>query len=83
MKPKKSVLSQKPVLKKKKPLKAKSLLKKSTSKPAIKKSGLSEAADIHERAQWRKEKRDYWSSRFRRILADIAIKPKAKKSSFF
>jgi len=83
MKPKKSVLSQKPVFKKKKPLKAQSLLKKSTSKPEIKKSVLSEAADRNERAQWRKEKRDYWSSRFRRILADIAIKPKAKKSSFF
>lgn len=83
MKLKKSVLHQKPVFKKKKPLKAGSLRKKQTPEPAIKKSLSSETSDAHERTQWRKEKRDYWSGRFRKVLADIAIKPKVKKPSFF
>ncbi len=83
MKTKKQILSQKTVFKKKKPLKTASLLKKPTSKPAIKKLIPVEVADARERAEWKKEKRDYWSSRFRKVLAEIAVKPKVKKSSFF
>ncbi len=37
-----------------------------------------EAREASEQLEWRKEKREYWSSRFRKVLADIALKPKQK-----
>ncbi len=83
-KPKKSITSEKVVFKKKKSLKASSLLKKPPP-PHVKKLVSVELAETNERerTEWRKEKREYWSGRFRKILAEIAVKPKAKKSSFF
>jgi hypothetical protein len=83
-KSKKLAPPEKAVFKKKNPLvKASSLLKKTVSKPPIKKLIPPELTESNERTEWRKEKREYWSSRFRKILAEIAVKPKAKKSSFF
>ncbi|MEK7286258.1 MAG: hypothetical protein AAB035_03050 [Nitrospirota bacterium] len=38
--------------------------------------------EVRERTEWKKEKRDYWSNRFRKVLAEIAIRPKVKKSNF-
>jgi hypothetical protein len=86
IKPKKSITSEKAVFKKKKSLKSSSSLLKKPA-PPIKKLVSVELTETktneRERTEWRKEKREYWSSRFRKILAEIAIKPKAKKSSFF
>jgi len=85
MKLKKSVLSEKTekTVVKKKPLQASSLRKKVSSKPPVKQLMTPELAESNERTEWRKEKREYWSGRFRKILAEIPVKPKAKKSSFF
>jgi len=80
---KNSVFSQKTIVAtKKKPSKAASLLKKTPSTPT-KKLISPEIAETNERNEWRKEKREYWGDRFRKILADIAVRPKPKKSSFF
>jgi len=73
---------------KKTPLKPLALASASLSKKVAVKSPVkilvpSEATEAHERIEWRKEKREYWSGRFRKVLAEIAVKPKAKKSSFF
>lgn len=59
-------------------------LHKETSpvKAGLKKSSSPEAEDARARAEWKKEKRDYWSSRFRKVLSEINEKPRVKKSSF-
>jgi hypothetical protein len=82
MKIKKLVSPQKNTLKEKKQKQGVSLLKETSLKPSIKKSNSSDSAEARERAEWKKERRDYWSGRFRRILAEIAVKPKVKKSNF-
>jgi hypothetical protein len=79
---KKSTTSQK-TSPKKEPLKTPPLLKKIQAKPSVKKTVSPVLAEANERTEWRKEKREYWSGRFRKILAEIALKPKIKKSSFF
>jgi hypothetical protein len=52
---------------------------KSVSKPGPKRMVSPEVAMAYERAKWTREKRGYWSSRFRRMLISLSIKPKAKK----
>jgi len=82
-KQKNSVLPQKETLKKKKLSEETPLLKKVASTASSKKLVLPDVEDAAERNEWKKEKREYWSGRFRRVLADIAVRPKVKKSSFF
>ncbi len=36
---------------------------------------------IYERANWKKEKREYWVTRFRKMLAETPSKVKARKQS--
>ncbi len=69
-------LSKKTVLTKKKKVAAK--------RPVLKKSPLqkeepSEATDLYERARWKKERREYWRNRFRKILANLSPDSKSKK----
>lgn len=37
-----------------------------------------EVAGLYERARWRKERREYWKNRFRRLVANIGNHSKAK-----
>ena len=84
MKTKKSLISKKTTTTKKKKNVAKGpLLKKSATKSRLKKIVPPEITDAYERTRWKKEKREYWSSRFRKILDKLPLKPKAKKTSFF
>lgn len=69
-------LSKKAVVSKKKKVAAKRpVLKKSP----IKKEELTEASDLYERTRWKKERREYWKNRFRKILANLSSDSKAKK----
>jgi hypothetical protein len=73
-------LSKKAVVSKKKKVAAKRpVLKKPTIKPVIKKEEISEASDLYERARWKKERREYWRNRFRKILANLSSDSKTKK----
>jgi hypothetical protein len=56
---------------------------KSASKSRSKSPVSTEVAMAYERAKWAREKRGYWSSRFRRMLISLSIKPKAKKRPQF
>jgi len=49
-------------------------LKKSAPKPV-----LAEVTDLYERARWKKERREYWRNRFRKILGAAPLQTKAKK----
>ena len=51
-------------------------------KPKASKAVSPEVREANEQLEWKKEKREYWSSRFRKILADIALKPKKKVNTF-
>jgi hypothetical protein len=82
MKINKLVSSPKKPLKIKKLAKKVSLPKETALKPVLKAVASPELEDARERAAWKKEKREYWSTRFRKILAEIALRPKVKKSSF-
>jgi hypothetical protein len=82
MKIDKLVSSPKKSLKTKKLAEKVSLPKETVLKPDLKAVASSEMEDARERAAWKKEKREYWSTRFRKILAEIALRPKVKKSSF-
>lgn len=57
--------------------------KKTAKRPVLKKSPIkeevSEASDLYERARWKKERREYWKNRFRKILANLSSDSKAKK----
>ena len=44
-----------------------------------KKQVLTEVTDLYERARWKKERREYWRNRFRKILATGSLQTKAKK----
>jgi hypothetical protein len=69
-------LSKKQVIsKKKKAPVQKGSLKKSIPKKPV----LSEVTDLYERARWKKERREYWRNRFRKILAGVPLQSKAKK----
>jgi hypothetical protein len=69
-------LSKKQVVpKKKKVAVQKGLLKKSPPKKPV----LPEITDLYERARWKKERREYWRNRFRKILAAAPLQSKAKK----
>ncbi|MCG3112365.1 MAG: hypothetical protein MCM46_11155 [Candidatus Manganitrophus sp. SB1] len=71
-------LSKKAVVSRKKKAAKRPVLKKSPIKP-IKKEEVSEASDLYERARWKKERREYWKNRFRKILANLSTDSKAKK----
>ncbi len=69
-------LSKKAVVTKKKKVAAK--------RPVLKKSLLQkeeppEGSDLYERARWKKERREYWRNRFRKIIANISSDSKPKK----
>lgn len=69
-------LSKKQVVsKKKKAAVQKGPLKKSVPKTPV----LSEVTDLYERARWKKERREYWRNRFRKILTTVPLQSKAKK----
>jgi len=68
--PKKQVAS-----KKKKATAPKKPLKKAVPPKPV----LSEVTDIYERTRWKKERREYWRNRFRKILAGAPLPSKAKK----
>lgn len=69
-------ISKKTVVSKKKKVASKRpVLKKSP----IKKEVPSEALDLYERARWKKERREYWRNRFRKILANLSSDSKMKK----
>ena len=69
-------LSKKQVVSKKKKVAVqKAPLKKSPPKKPI----LAEITDLYERARWKKERREYWRNRFRKILAAAPLQSKAKK----
>ncbi|MBI3804913.1 MAG: hypothetical protein HY282_14250 [Nitrospirae bacterium] len=60
--------------------------KKKAKRPVLKKSPLKhqqeeapEAVDLYERARWKKERREYWKNRFRKILSSLSTESKAKK----
>jgi hypothetical protein len=78
----KVVSSPKKSLKSKKSEKKVSLPKETLLQPVLKAVASPELEDARERAAWKKEKREYWSTRFRKILAEIEVRPKVKKSSF-
>jgi hypothetical protein len=64
---------------KKKKLGAKNTVQPNPAPKARAKNLISpEAREASEQLEWRKEKREYWSSRFRKALAEIALKPKKK-----
>lgn len=44
-----------------------------------KKAILTDVSDIYERARWKKERREYWRNRFRKILGAVSAQPKLKK----
>lgn len=68
-------LKKQAVSKKKKAAARKGPLKKSPpQKPA-----LAEVTDIYERTRWKKERREYWRNRFRKILASLPLESKPKK----
>lgn len=69
-------LSKKAVVSKKKKVAAKRPVLKKTS---LKKEEISETPDLYERARWKKERREYWKNRFRKILANLSADPKVKK----
>lgn len=72
-------ISKKAIISKKKKVAAKRpVLKKSPIKP-IKEEPSSEAPDLYERARWKKERREYWRNRFRKILANLSSDAKIKK----
>ncbi|MCG3114655.1 MAG: hypothetical protein LLH30_03140 [Candidatus Manganitrophus sp. SA1] len=71
-------LSKKAVVSRKKKAAKRPVLKKSPIKP-IKKEDLSETPDLYERARWKKERREYWRNRFRKILANLSSDSKVKK----
>jgi len=72
-------ISKKAVVSKKKKVASKRpVLKKSPMKP-IKEEPSSEASDLYERARWKKERREYWRNRFRKILANLSPDAKIKK----
>jgi hypothetical protein len=48
-------------------------------KSPVKKDEISEAPDLYERARWKKERREYWRNRFRKILANLSSDSKVKK----
>lgn len=60
--------------------------KKAAKRPALKKSPIKhkqeeapEALDLYERARWKKERREYWRNRFRKILSNLSTESKGKK----
>ncbi|HEY5599932.1 MAG TPA: hypothetical protein VIK48_04505 [Candidatus Manganitrophaceae bacterium] len=46
---------------------------------SAKKSVSLEVSDLYERARWKRERREYWRNRFRKILANLSADPKAKR----
>lgn len=68
-------LSKKAVVSKKKIAAKGPVLKKSP----IKKEAVTEASDLYERTRWKKERREYWKNRFRKILANLSSDSKIKK----
>lgn len=71
-------LSKKAVVSGKKKAAKRPVLKKPRIKP-VKKEDLSETPDLYERARWKKERREYWKNRFRKILANLSSDSKEKK----
>lgn len=69
-------LSKKATLTKKKKVAAKRPVLKKTP---LQKKEPSEATDLYERARWKKERREYWRNRFRKILANLSSDSKSKK----
>jgi hypothetical protein len=69
-------LSKKQVVSKKKKA---TVPKGAPKKPIPQKPVLSEVTDLYERARWKKERREYWRNRFRKILAGVPLQSKAKK----
>ncbi len=60
----------------------KSLTKRTTSdNPFQQDPFLIDLSAIYERAKWKKEKREYWVTRFRKMLSETPSKAKAKKQS--
>jgi len=53
----------------------------SMKKAASKKEISSEATELQERTQWKKERREYWQHRFRQVLSKPTLKSKAKQVS--
>lgn len=84
MKTKKPVVSKISTLKnkKQKPVDSVALKLKVSPKQDLMKQISPTVEEVRERTEWKKEKRDYWSNRFRKVLAEIAIRPKVKKSNF-
>ena len=56
------------------PKKAALSLSKKPKKPV-----LTEVTDLYERARWKKERREYWQNRFRKILGTVSAQSKVKK----
>ncbi|MFQ5949629.1 MAG: hypothetical protein ACE5J1_02960 [Nitrospiria bacterium] len=48
-------------------------------KSSTKKQASPEKTDIYERTRWKKERREYWQNRFRKVLTSGSSKSKAKK----
>lgn len=75
---KKVAISKKKKITAKRPTQKKSVAKKAVGSVS-KKLDLPDIPDLYERARWKKERREYWRNRFRKILATVQLEPKPKK----